>query len=298
MRILCYFKAHCYYRFRILIVDFVSIGSCVTRPNKRGIQFMLHRWDPKQYEKFEIERAQPFYDLLQLVHPIDHPRILDLGCGNGILTKSMHEKFQASYTLGIDTSKEMLSKARSLQQDRLNFKELDIQSFTSKEPFNLIISNAALQWTSNHASLFKGFVSMLAPAGQIAIQMPANQNDSTHTIAAELAAEAPYHKFFKDLTHPTDHLLTMEEYARLIDHLGFESQVVRIQLYVHFLESTASIIEWLKGSLLTYYKSRLDPGLYDNFLKEYQKRVIENLGWSEPFFFPMKRLFLWGQMPA
>lgn len=259
---------------------------------------MPHQWDPKQYEKFESERSQPFFDLLQLVHPIDHPRILDLGCGNGMLTKNIHEKFQASYTLGIDASKEMLSQAFLLQQDQLNFKEQDIQSFISKEPFNLIISNAALQWIPNHEVLFKGFVSMLAPSGQLAIQIPVNQNYPTHVIAAELASEEPYREFFKDRANPMGHLLTIEGYAALIDSLNFENQIVRIQLYAHYLQSTASVVEWVKGSLLTYYKSRLDPEIYDEFFKEYQKRVIETLGWSEPFFFPMKRLFLWGQMPA
>lgn len=259
---------------------------------------MPHQWDPQQYEKFESERAQPFYDLMQLVNPIEHPRILDLGCGNGTLTKNIHETFQASYTLGVDASKEMLSKAQLLQHDQLNFKELEIQSFTSQEPFNLIISNAALQWIPNHRDLFKGFVSMLAPSGQLAIQIPANQNYPTHVIAAELASEKPYNQFFKDRANPMDHLLTMEEYAVLIDHLGFENQIVRIQLYAHFLQSTASVVEWVKGSLLTYYKSHLDSELYEEFFKEYQKRLIEKLGWSEPFFFPMKRLFLWGQMPA
>lgn len=259
---------------------------------------MSHQWDPRQYEKFEKERTQPFYDLLQLIYPLDHPRIVDLGCGNGSLTQIVHEKFHAAYTLGIDSSKEMLAKAKPLQRDNLVFREQDIQSFSSKESFQLIISNAALQWVPNHEALFKKLTELLAPAGQLAVQMPANQNSPTHVIAAELAVETPFNKAFKNKERPMGDLLTMEQYAQLLDRLGYENQVVRLQLYVHFLESTASVIEWVKGSLLTYYKSHLDPDLYAEFLKEYQKRLIERLGWSEPFFFPIKRLFLWGQLPT
>jgi trans-aconitate 2-methyltransferase len=260
---------------------------------------MPHQWDPKQYEKFEKERTQPFYDLLQLVHPLEsHPRIVDLGCGNGTLTQLVHEKFHAAYTLGVDASKEMLEKAKLLQHDNIIFKEQDIQSFTSEEPFHLIISNAALQWVPNHEVLFKNLTELLAPSGQLAIQIPANQSSPAHVIAAELAAEAPFKKAFKKQEIPMNHVLTMEQYAQLLDKLGYENQAVRLQLYAHFLESTASVIEWVKGSLLTYYKSHLGPNLYPEFLKEYQKRLVERLGWSEPFFFPMKRLFLWGQLPA
>ncbi len=259
---------------------------------------MTHHWDPTQYEKFERERSQPFFDLLQLIQPLHHPRIVDLGCGNGTLTKVAHEHFRASDTLGIDTSQEMLAKAQWLQTDHLVFKEGNIQTFMTSEPFNLVISNAAIQWIPHHPALLKQLTSLLAPGGQLAIQLPANQNYPTHTIAAEIAAEEPFKQAFKGSTSHIHHLLSMEEYAQLFEELGFESQVVRLQLYAHFLESTASVVEWVKGSLLTYYKSHLSPDLYGEFFKEYQKRLIERLGWAEPFFFPMKRLFLWGQLPS
>lgn len=257
---------------------------------------MTHQWDPVQYDKFERERSQPFFDLLDLVHPMHLPRIIDLGCGNGILTKFLHEKFKASYTLGIDSSKNMLAKTQLIETPNLIFKEQDISQLSSLEPFDLVISNAAIQWIPDHPALLKQFTELLKPGGQLAIQMPANQNYPTHIIAAELAAEEPFNLAFKHQS-PVHDLLSMEEYAQLFNQLGFESQVVRVQLYVHFLESTASVVEWVKGSLLTYYKSHLDPELYAQFLKEYQKRLIENLGWSEPFFFSIKRLFLWGQLP-
>jgi trans-aconitate 2-methyltransferase len=259
---------------------------------------VVQQWDPKQYEKFEKERHQPFYDLLHLIHPMPHPKIVDLGCGNGTLTKIVHEHFHASYTLGIDTSKEMLARAQHLQTDHLVFKEQDIRTFTAPEPFNLVISNAAIQWIPDHPTLLKKLTHLLAPGGQLAIQIPANQNYATHVVAAELAKEEPFKRIFKQQpTGYVQNLLSMEEYSQLLEKLGFESQVVRLQLYAHFLESTASVIEWVKGSLLTYYKSLLGPDLYAEFFKEYQKRLIERLGWSEPFFFPMKRLFLWGELP-
>lgn len=257
---------------------------------------MTQQWDPKQYQKFERERNEPFFDLIQLIHPLDQPRIIDLGCGDGFLTQIIHQKFHASYTLGIDQSKEMLAKAFSLECHGLEFKEQNIQTFISEKPFNLVISNAALQWICDHETFLEKLTKLLTPAGQIAIQMPANQTYPTHLIASELANEEPFKNSFQEPGVPTANLLTMEQYAQLLDKLGFENQVIRMQLYAHFLESTASVIDWVKGSLLTYYKTHLDPQLYSEFLKEYQKRLIAYLGWSEPFFFPVKRLFLWGQL--
>ena len=175
------------------------------------VEVMTHQWNPKQYEKFEKERNQPFFDLIQLIHPMHHPRIIDLGCGNGSLTRILHDKFHASYILGIDTSKDMLAQAHSMQTPHLIFKEQDIRTLTSTAPFNLVISNAAIQWIPDHPVLLKRLTDLLAPGGQLAIQMPANQNYPTHLIAAELASEEPFKQAFKQETDPLHHLLSLIE---------------------------------------------------------------------------------------
>lgn len=258
---------------------------------------MTHHWNPEQYRKFEKEREQPFFDLLTLLHPMPlSSRIVDLGCGSGKLTQILHEQYQASYTLGIDTSPDMLAQAHSLQAPHLVFQQQDIRDFTSQKPFDLVISNAALQWVPHHNELFAHFVQLLAPAGQLAIQMPTNQDYPTHILARELAEEDPFKQALPSIM-PTHHVLSMEAYAQLLHQLGFENQMIRLQLYPHFLESTASLVEWIKGSLLTYYQTHLGSTLYPQFLQEYQKRLIQRMGWSEPFFFPMKRLFIWAQLP-
>jgi trans-aconitate 2-methyltransferase len=257
---------------------------------------MKHSCNVAQYEKFEKEKQQPFYDLLHLLHPTKAPRVLDIGCGNGLLTRKIHDKLQASQTVGIDPSYEMLQKAYPRGTTQLSFKEQDIQSFTSTKPFDIIISNAVLQSVPDHHVLFAKITTLLAPGGQLLLQMPANQSYPTDIIAKQLAAEEPFCKYLEK-TAPMEQLLEMEEYAKLLDQLGFENQTVRLQLYVHFLESTLSLLEWKKGSLLTYYQTHLSAVLFEQFIKEYQKRLIQVLGWSEPFFFPMKRLLLWAQLP-
>ena len=255
----------------------------------------MHQWNPKQYQKFIRERQEPFYDLIELIHPIPKPKILDLGCGDGILTKYFHEKCNASYTLGIDSSKEMLHSSFSQQSQGLHFQEADISTFSSTNTFNYIISNAALQWVPDHKKIFKQIAKLLAPNGQIAFQMPASWDYPTHTIAAQLSMEDPYKEFFKEPLKI--HVLTMEKYAQMLEDLGFDNQIVRIQLYAYYLESTATVLEWVEGGLLTYYRGILSEELYAEFHKEYKNRLFAELKWSEPFFFPMKRLFLWAQLP-
>lgn len=250
-------------------------------------------WDPEQYLKFENERSAPFYDLLSLIHPSDHMNIVDLGCGTGALTRKVHDHFKAFRTLGIDSSPEMLKEALTYQDNHLSFEQSKIEDFNPIEKFDLIISNAALQWVPNHGKIFPKLYEFLKEDGQLAIQMPANFDYPTHTIANELANEAPFQKFVAGgVKRP---VLSIEEYANLLFRLGFKNQIVRSQIYAHTMDTTDVLIEWVKGSLLIYFKNRLPNDLYLEFLKEYKNRLLGTVGWASPFFFPMKRILIWGK---
>ena len=243
-------------------------------------------WSPDQYERFREERKQPSRDLIQLIERRPQMRVVDLGCGTGEITRDLHSHLRASETLGIDSSPSMLAKTTAFTSEHLHFALADIETFSSEHKFDLIFSNAALHWIPSHATLLKRLAGFLTQNGQIAIQMPANDEHPSHATAAEVAKElgiAPRH----------DPLLPIDEYARLLFSIGFRRQHVRMQVYGHELESAASVVEWVKGTLLTDYERRLG-NRYQEFLKEYTKRLLERLGGARPFFYTYKRTLMWG----
>ena len=90
-------------------------------------------WDPRQYDKFQREREQPFYDLLAMIRPGNGMRIVDLGCGTGKLTRVLHETLQARETIGIDRSASMLAASREAPAvDGLRFEEGTIEAFAGR----------------------------------------------------------------------------------------------------------------------------------------------------------------------
>jgi trans-aconitate 2-methyltransferase len=241
-------------------------------------------WDVDQYERFKDERAQPFRDLTALIEPRPNMRIIDLGCGTGELTGELHEQFAASETLGIDSSESMLQKASP--SATLHFQLGDIESFTSNRPFDLVFSNAALHWITRHEWLFTHFMLLLAPNGQLAVQMPANHDHPSHRIAAEVASSF-------GIQPRTVNVLPPESYADLLHRLGFKRQHVRSQVYGHILPSTRDVVEWTKGSTLTPYRQALSSDRYEEFLTEYTDRLVATLGDSRPYFYTFKRVLMW-----
>lgn len=250
-------------------------------------------WNPEQYERFRAERSQPFFDLLALVEERPSPsRTIDLGCGTGELTAKLHARLGARETLGIDSSAEMLTKSAVYAAPGLNFALGDIGELPLEGPYDLIFSNAALHWIPDHPSLFARLTGALAPSGQIAVQMPANHEHVSHTVAAEIAQEPPFREALGGYAREVP-VLAPEAYATLLHALGFARQHVRLQVYGHLLATRGDVVEWVKGTLLTDYQRRLPEDLYPLFLERYRSRLLPHLGDLDPCFYPFKRVLLW-----
>lgn len=253
---------------------------------------MNDSWDPHQYERFREERQQPFYDLLKLVLPKKSMRVLDLGCGTGELTRELHRHFKAATTLGIDSSDAMLEKAGALDEPGLSFLKGAIEE--TEGEWDLVLSNAALHWVDDHPAVLARLTHTIRPGGQLAIQMPANQDHPSHVVADALAKEAPFAASLGGIG-PRQHVLPIERYAELLHGLGYRRQSVHLQVYAHRLPSRQDVVEWVKGAMLTDLHKRMSDELYALFLERYQQRLLPLLADSKPYLYTFKRLFLWAE---
>jgi len=125
--------------------------------------------------------------------------------------------------------------------------------------------------------------------------MPANFDHPSHTVAARVAAEAPFRDALDGEAHAEARVLAPEEYARLLERLGYAEQHVRLQVYGHRLAARDEVVEWTKGSLMTHYQRRLPAELYDRFVARYRERLLPALEDTRPYFFTFKRVLLWAQ---
>jgi trans-aconitate 2-methyltransferase len=255
-------------------------------------------WNPEQYERFRTERQQPFTDLLALCQPVPDGRIVDLGCGTGDLTRILHLELGAATTVGVDSSQAMLAKAISTHGDveGLTFEEGDIATWLG-EDLDLVFANASLQWIDDHLNLLARMRTALGEGGQLAIQVPANFRHPSHLLANQVANESPFIDAL-DGDVPTDRgrfVLSPELYADLLYELGAQEQVVRMEVYGHELASTDEVVQWVMGTLLTPYRTRLSPEMFDAFIERYRERLLEELGEREPYFYGFRRILCWAR---
>ena len=96
-------------------------------------------WDANLYLKFADHRVRPALDLMGRLDPANADRpghaIYDLGCGAGNISRILAERFPTAEIVGIDSSEEMLAKARTQTPDsRVTFAKGDLAQFKPGKP--------------------------------------------------------------------------------------------------------------------------------------------------------------------
>jgi SAM-dependent methyltransferase len=122
---------------------------------------MPQTWDPARYianARFVAELGTPVVELLA---PVLGERILDLGCGDGFLTKKLADLGCA--VVGVDASAAQVDAARKLGLDA---RVLDAESLPFEGEFDAVFSNATLHWMKDPDAAIDGAWRALKPGGR------------------------------------------------------------------------------------------------------------------------------------
>lgn len=249
-------------------------------------------WDPNQYHKFQAQRAAPFYDLLALVDVRPNLKVVDLGCGTGELTRQLADALPNSDVTGIDSSPQMLEKARSFASSTVHFEQGDQAELAGD--WDLIFSNAALHWTENHPKLIPNLFQKLKPAGQIAVQIPSNHFHISHQLIRETASEEPFRSTLQGFQRHAP-VLPIDQYAQILFNSGAEDIIVFEKIYAHILEDSDAVVEWISGTACVPYFERLGEQK-DSFMQSIKEKMKKALPGS-PVFYPFRRTLFSARRP-
>ncbi|MCG8527833.1 MAG: methyltransferase domain-containing protein [Opitutales bacterium] len=158
-------------------------------------------WNPEQYLKFANKRTRPALDLASQIKVESPKRIIDLGCGTGTSTSVLASKWPDSEITGLDSSAEMLDKART-ENPELKWEQSDLQEWTPEGNYDVIFSNATLQWIDPIESLLTSCMESLNPGGAFAFQVPNNLNSPYHLCIIEVAKSPRWAEKTKNAINP------------------------------------------------------------------------------------------------
>jgi trans-aconitate 2-methyltransferase len=229
-------------------------------------------WDPNRYLRYADERSRPFVELVARVE--GEPRtIVDLGCGPGHLTSVLRARWPAATILGVDSSVEMIERARADDTDPLASYELaDVSTWQPPAPVDLIVSNALFQWVPDQLDVIERLASHVAPGGTFALQTPNNYAEPSHRLLSEIASRPPY----RDLTEGLhdDRGMPPAAYLELFGRLGWPADVWQTT-YLHVLPGDDPVLDWISGTGARPVLAALPGPLREQFVEEYRAALRE-----------------------
>ena len=248
-------------------------------------------WDPGIYLRFADLRLRPAFELLARVDLQAPARVVDLGCGTGTSTGLLRERWPRAGITGVDSSLEMLAEVRA-GDSRIQWVQGDLGTWMPPHPVDLIFANASLQWVGDHDHLLPRLYSALAPGGVLAVQMPANHEEPSHTLIREVAASGPWRRAFEGFSpwHPP---LPPERMHALLAPLGAALDQWDT-VYQQVMKGPGAILDWVRGTALRPYLALLETEEAGAFERAY----LHLLGEAYPeltgghSLFPFRRRFL------
>lgn len=197
------------------------------------------KWDVFGYTKqfqFVHQYGEDVLTLLD-IKP-SRTTVLDLGCGNGVLTRKIAD--MGAEVIGIDASADMIAMARR-QHPGLNFKVEDALNFSLQEPVDAIFSNAVFHWIEEQDRLVQRIVQALKIGGQLVCEFGGKGCVKTIHDALQKAFA------FRNLKYqPGFYFPTIGEYAPLLERHGL--QVVYATLFdrITALDGSNGMKEWIR----------------------------------------------------
>lgn len=250
-------------------------------------------WDPAVYQRYGSERARPFADLVARIGATGPRAVVDLGCGPGELTAGLAARWPDAVVTGIDSSPEMIGRARALDTP-VRFETGDVRDFTPGPDVDVLVSNATLQWVPEHRELLTRWAAELPAGAWLAVQVPGNFDAPSHRALREVARSAPYAAAVGDVVReaPVD---DAAGYAARLTAAGATVDAWETT-YVHLLDAGGDehpVLRWMDGTALRPVRAALDDDAWRSLRAELGERLAAaypSRGGMVPFEF--RRVFL------
>jgi len=249
-----------------------------------------NQWDPKTYLAFADERTRAAAELLARV-PIEAPgRVIDLGCGPGNSTALLASRWPGVQLEGLDSSPEMIDQAR--QSDvKADWSVADIAGWTAATLYDVVYSNAALQWVGDQTALLPRLMQAVRPGGVLAFQVPMNFDMPSHVLMREVAADGPWAAKLSGVRNIV--LMSTEQSFDILEPCTASLDIWETE-YLQVMDGPDAVYRWVSGTGLRPFVQALDDAERDAFIQAYKARlnVAYPMRESGKTLFPFRRLFV------
>ena len=196
-------------------------------------------WDAEKYTADFSFVHQYGNGVAELIDAASGSSVLDLGCGNGALTKALQDK--GYRVIGMVASEEFLEVARK-NYPAIEFVQGDAANFVLPEPVDVVFSNAVFHWIEKEKQpdMIKCVYNTLKENGQFVFEFGGcNNNQRIHSVLAKVFQEYGF------CYQVPFYFPTIGEYASLLESAGFQVKYAVLFDRLTELKGENGMEEWI-----------------------------------------------------
>jgi trans-aconitate methyltransferase len=162
-------------------------------------------WDPHSYSANSDVQFEITMGVLAGYSFNRDARVLDVGCGDGRVSRQLSLLVPNGRVVGIDSSASMIrfAKANHAAQSNLSFVLKDVCELGFMNEFDVAVSTFCLQWVPDKSAAFRGIGNSLRRGGTAILIMPF-RNPEIATLRKQMTTEARWSRFFANYIDPSD----------------------------------------------------------------------------------------------
>lgn len=234
-----------------------------------------YEFDGEKYGKASKHQKEWGTKIISDIKLKGNETVLDLGCGDGILSKQIANLVPKGKVLGIDSSEGMISVAKKIESNNLSFQRMDINLINFKEQFDLIFSNATLHWIKDHEKLLMNCYKALKPGGIIRFNFAGHGNCSNfYEVIQMIISSKRYSIYFKLFEWPW-YMPSIEVYKTLSSEMEFDEIRIWEENADRYFKNKDEMIKWIDQPSIVPFLKLVDNKDQEEFRNEVIDKMID-----------------------
>lgn len=241
-------------------------------------------WNAADYRANSSAQESWGKGLIAGLHLAENARVLDIGCGDGRLTRELARRVPKGMVVGIDASPSMIALARDSFADvpNLRFECMDARKIALPEKFDFVFSNAVLHWFKEHDAFLASLRKVMRDGAELQFSFGGKGNAGEivtalfHTIAKE-----PWSAYFPREHFRAEQLpyafFSPEEYRGLLFRNGFAPESVELVRREMRQKDREALAGWVRTTWMPF-TSRVP----ENVRGEFITRIVDEFASEHP----------------
>jgi trans-aconitate methyltransferase len=237
---------------------------------------MTFEFDGQQYKKASPHQKSWGRAMIDLLELRGDERILDLGCGDGALTARLAQRVPDGLAVGIDASHSMIDTAGSEHgAENLRFELMDIDTVDFDCEFDVVFSNAALHWITDHDKLLTNVHRALKDGAYLRWQFAGDGNCSNLiAVLTEVMSQTRYAGYFAAFAWPW-YMPSLAQYRAKLEQVPLRDKKLWSTNADRYFADVDEMTGWINQPGIVPFLDRIDAEHKQGFRDAVVRAMIE-----------------------